>query len=182
MKEGNSAFMPHAREAELACHELSDEMLVYDLKRHKAHCLNPTATQVWKHCDGQTTVKEIARRLEQECQVPVEEEVVWLALDRLGRAHLLRERVSKPDQTSGLTRRAAMRKLGVTAAIALPLVTSIIAPMAVQAATCLNIGMGAACSAAECGLLCNSCEGMNACGSDTMSATGYSCKMTPVTC
>ena len=34
---------------------VGDELVVYDLERHKASCLNETAAQVWQWCDGATT-------------------------------------------------------------------------------------------------------------------------------
>jgi hypothetical protein len=72
---------------------------------------------------------------------------VWLALDRLGRENLLRERVRNPPGSAAVSRRDLMRKLGVAAA--LPLITSILAPTAKAAASCLP--GGAACTApAEC--------------------------------
>ena len=42
---------------------LAGETLVYDLRRHRAHCLNPAATLVWRCCDGRTTVASAAARL-----------------------------------------------------------------------------------------------------------------------
>ena len=38
--ETTRALMPRARQDELVVEELPDETLVYDLKRHKARCLN----------------------------------------------------------------------------------------------------------------------------------------------
>ena len=40
---------PRARTEGLVVTELPDELLVYDLERHRAHCLNPTAALVFKH-------------------------------------------------------------------------------------------------------------------------------------
>jgi hypothetical protein len=54
---------PLARTDNLVINELTDEVLVYDLQRDKAHCLNHTAASVWKQCDGRSTAAEIARRL-----------------------------------------------------------------------------------------------------------------------
>ena len=58
--ETTRALMPRARQIELHVEELPDETLVYDLERHKARCLNRTAALVWRHCDGQTGVAEVA--------------------------------------------------------------------------------------------------------------------------
>jgi hypothetical protein len=72
-------------------------------------------------------------------------DAVRLALQDLGRAHLL----TTPVEPAGLTRRELMRRLGTAAAVALPLVTSVVAPTAAQAQSC--VGPGAACtSSAEC--------------------------------
>jgi hypothetical protein len=123
---------------------LPDEVLVYDLERHKAHCLNHTAALVWKHCDGQTSVTEMVRMVEGEMQTPVPEDVVWLALQQLGKAHLLAEQIRTPAGGKWMSRREVIRRLGWGAAVALPLVTSIVVPTAVEAATCL--GTGSACT------------------------------------
>ena len=130
-------MVPRAREDRLVVRELPDEVLVYDLDRHKAHCLNRTAALVWRHCDGQTTVAEMARLLQKEWNAPVDEAVVRLALDRLGRAHLLRERVSPPPGPARLSRREVMRRLALVGGLSvlLPVVMSIVAPTAVQAAS-----------------------------------------------
>jgi len=44
----------------VAVEELLDESVIYDLKTNKAHSLNRTATLVWRHCDGHTTVTQMA--------------------------------------------------------------------------------------------------------------------------
>jgi hypothetical protein len=123
-----------ARQENLVVQELPDEVMVYDLKRHKAHCLNKTAAFIWHHCDGQTTAAEMARLLGQEAGSPVDEEVVWYALDKLGKAELLEGKLHLPVK-DGLSRRRMMRRLGAGAMVALPLVVSLVAPMAAQAVT-----------------------------------------------
>lgn len=110
---------------------MPDELLVYDLGRHKAHCLNKTSAIVWKHCDGQTTVRAAARLIEREMNTPVDDDVVWLALKQLERFHLLQERVSQPK---GVSRRDLILKYA-PATLAVPLILSISSPTAAQAAT-----------------------------------------------
>jgi len=121
--------MALARRDDLVVQEMPDEILIYDLKQHKAHCLNHTAAFVWNHCDGQTTAAGMAELMEIEWGKPVGEDVVWIALDQLSRAELLQERVVRPEGSS-FSRRAAIRKLGLATALALPLVISIVAPTA----------------------------------------------------
>jgi hypothetical protein len=148
---------PRARAAGLVVREVADEVLVYDLESHRAVCLNRTAALIWRECDGRKTVQGIARGLKEATGEAVHEEVVWLALEQLGRDRLLEARVATlPATPDGLTRRQMIRSLGLAAAIALPVVTSIVAPTPAQAASCFPTG--ATCSVpAEC---CNGvCSG-----------------------
>jgi len=128
--------LPHARKEGLVVEELPDELLVYDLDRNKAHCLNNTAALVWKHCDGGTPTADIALILRDELNTPVDEEVVWFSLGQLSRAHLLQEPIQRPEGKPGLSRRELIRKAGIAAAVAVPLVTTILAPTAFAALSC----------------------------------------------
>ena len=140
---------PRARTERIIIKELQDEVLVYDMDRDKAHCLNLSAAAVWKKCDGLNTPAQIANLLRAESQAHVNEDFVWLALEQLGRDHLLEEPLEWPVAIPRLTRREAVRRIGIGAAIAIPLVTSILAPTPAQAATCL--AKGAPCtSPAQC--------------------------------
>jgi len=122
---------PKARQEELLVQELHEEILIYDMERNEAHCLNRTAALVWRHCDGETTVAELAHLLEAELASPVGEDIVWLALEQLEQYHLLQEPVVQWEETGRTTRRKLL-KLGVAATV-LPLVTSITAPTAAMA-------------------------------------------------
>jgi hypothetical protein len=162
MKDSSSQKMPLARKEGLVIERLPDEVLVYDIERDRAHCLNETAAFVWQSCDGRTTTKEMARLLGKRVSAVVDEKVVWLALDQLGRSHLLKRRPNAPVSIAGINRREMVRALGLAAVVAVPVVTSIVAPTPVQAVTCK--GEGTACSdTAECcpglGLsCCGTCE------------------------
>ena len=173
--ETTRALMPRAREDELVVEELPDETLVYDLKRHKARCLNRTAALVWRHCDGQTTVPELAALLGEQLATPTDEAVVWMALDRLGRAHLLSEPVTLPADRARYSRREVLRTLRRVAGISLlPVVASIVAPRAAAAASCTNSCVGipncTPCSPPQCNRRCcnNTCmpsgQAKNVCG------------------
>lgn len=124
--------------------QVGGETVVYDLSRHRAHSLNVTASAVWRLCDGSRSVREIADQVKQDQGAAVDEEVVWLALKGLDRAHLLRNPL--PSHPSWITRRELMRRLKLTGSLAvlLPVVTSIAAPTPAEAATCL--GNGATCT------------------------------------
>lgn len=152
----NKATKPRAREEGLIVQELSDETLVYDLERDRAHCLNQTAALIWRQCDGQTTTREMARALTHKSKTPVDEKLVWLALDQLGRNHLLVELAVPPPTVAAMNRRELVRVLGVSAAVAIPVVASIVAPMPAQAATgCGTTGTACTSSIECCSQLCN---------------------------
>lgn len=156
--------LPSMRKQGLIIDELPDEVLIYDLERDKAHCLNRTAALVWRCCDGQTTAPEIARRLKVELDAPFNEELVWLALEQLEKQHLLDHSISIPSEFTRLSRRRMIRNLGLAAAIAVPLVTSIVAPTAVQAATCQTSGNPCVPSKLCCSPLgCNGTPGAGTC-------------------
>jgi hypothetical protein len=130
-----SKVLPHARRDGLVVRELPDEVLVYDLERNRAHCLNSTAAAVWRRCDGETTAREISDRLADEISQLVDEDVVWLALEDLGKLDLLESPVVRE---TGLSRAQALRRVGVvTAAIAVPAVFSLEVPSA-SAALCFQ--------------------------------------------
>src|SRR6266852_1180656 len=132
--------LPKARRNQLVRKELGAEMLVYDRSSDQAHCLNATAALVWAHCDGLTTVAEMARLLEHEMKTPVPNEVVWFASEKLRNASLLPEPWATPAQVEPMSPRLMVRRLGIAAAVTVPLVTSIIAPTAAAAATCVHPG------------------------------------------
>jgi hypothetical protein len=141
-------MLPLRREKDILVHELPDETLVYDVKRNKAHCLNRTAALVWRHCDGRTTVTEMARIVHEELSIPPDEQIVWQTLDRFQRARLLSEPVTLPEKISRLSRRDWVRKLGV-AAVLVPAVMTVIAPTSASAASCIHTG-GSCSSASPC--------------------------------
>jgi hypothetical protein len=154
MKRTPHSQPPRHRADGLVIHELPDELLVYDKVSDLAHCLNQTAACVWRACDGQRTPEEIARKLTTQLAVAVPEDVVLLALVQLEEIHLLERRETVPASFAGMSRRQMARSLGLTAAVALPLITSIVVPTPAQAATC--IAPGQPCSPVQ--LCCTSCN------------------------
>lgn len=123
-----------ARNDELVIQDLPDEVLVYDLISHKAHCLNKTAAFIWNHCDGHTTVEEMAQMMEKEWRTPVNEDAVWFALNKLSKAELLQERIVLPEAKAGMSRRSAMRRLGL-GALLIPVVMTVVSPTAMAGAS-----------------------------------------------
>ena len=143
--ENTQQSFPRARQNGLLTCEVADELLVYDLDRYKAHCLNSTAALVWRQCDGRTSVPEITRALNSAYGVTLDNDVVWFALEHLERAHLIHIHVTHARRTGSatLTRRELIKRAGAAAAVGMPLVSSIVTPTAVEAATCR--GPGSAC-------------------------------------
>jgi len=115
-------FQPKKRENGLRVEEFQGEVLVYDLDRHSAHCLNGAAARVWQHADGTATVEQIAATIAEGREADVD--LVWRALSELDAANLLATPLaSAPIDES---RRQMMATLGWAAAI--PLVLSIAVP------------------------------------------------------
>jgi len=123
---------PQARNANIVVQETKNETLIYDLNINKAYCLNQTSSIVWKSCDGKTTVSEIRARLSKELRADADEELVRLALEDLRGQNLLTEDASA-SYLSGISRRDAIKKAGMAAMIALPIIASVGAPKAVTA-------------------------------------------------
>ncbi len=106
----------------LLIEELPNELMIFDQERNKAFCLNQTAAFVWKQADGKTPVAEIAKRLERDPGRPVDEQVIWFALEVLSKDGLLSSPTVPPPAAAGVTRRDLLQKMGV-GAVALPVVT-----------------------------------------------------------
>ena len=134
MDETRNEFMPRARTDGLVVRELAGELLVYDRDRNKAHCLNETAALIWKHCDGRTTVSKLRALLQEDKVPPVDEHVIWYALDQFAKDHLLQEGLKRPAGIGRLSRRDLIQRIGLAASI--PLVASVVAPTVFAAASC----------------------------------------------
>lgn len=132
--------IPQAREEGLMIRELPDEVLIYDLDGHKAHCLNSTAASIWKQCDGRSTAKQIAARLANELRVSVDEDVVWVGVRRLSKANLLVKRVAPPAtlanaasrRENAASRREVLKKVALVGGLS---VASIFLPTVADAAS-----------------------------------------------
>jgi len=130
---------PQARESQLVVREIDNEVLVYDLERDTALCLNQTAATVWKSCNGERTVGEITALVTVALGFEVDEQVVWFALDQLSKDHLLEESAVLAVNGSGLTRRQLLKRVGVVAA-AVPVITAVTAPTAWAVNSCVPSG------------------------------------------
>jgi hypothetical protein len=129
----NNSQVPVARKEGLVIQEMPEEVLVYDLDTNKAHCLNQTAAFVWKSCDGKNSVADITKLVGNDSGTAVPEDLIWLAIDQLSEKNLLAD--SLKANFTGSTRREVIKKIGLAAVIALPLVASLTAPTSVLAST-----------------------------------------------
>jgi hypothetical protein len=152
---------PKARSERLVVQELMDEVVIYDLSRHRSHCLNRTAALIWRQCDGDTSIAMMARRLQQESGTDADEETVWLVLHRLSKANLLEEQALPEAGRDRATRRSVLRRLAAIGGVSL--VSSIVVPAAVAASItpeqfCENNCCGPAGGCASGGISSNNCK------------------------
>lgn len=124
-----------ARTDGLIVKELGQELAIYDEREHRAHELNATAASVWRHCDGESSIRDIAAAMAAESGLPADEEIVKLGIEQLSRGGLLEEIQSGFDAPT--SRRQVIRRLGLvgSAALLLPAVTTIVAPTRAMAAS-----------------------------------------------
>jgi hypothetical protein len=76
--------------------------------------------------------------------------------------HLLEQPVAWPPQFAKVTRRQLVRNLGLAAAIAVPVISSLVAPTAAEASTCIPTGQPCSTTIACCSVL--GCNGMAGAG------------------
>ena len=142
---------PVARTNGLVVRLIGDETLVYDTRRHHAHCLNRTAALVFRASDGSRTTGEIAAQLGSDTPTDAAEEAVERALEQLAEVGLLASEYHAPPR-AGTSRREVLRRVGFGAALAAPIVTSLVVPTPAEAAaSCIQ---EASCTDANAGQPC----------------------------
>jgi hypothetical protein len=123
--------MYKARSEEIIVEELPNEVLIYDLQRNRAHCLNRVAAAVWRACDGRRDPAAIRAVAGATLGQPLEPAAVDEALAQLGKAHLL-VGASEKGKVVDRGRRALLTGLLV------PVVLSISTRAAAQAVSCVG--------------------------------------------
>lgn len=153
--------LPVARKNGLVVQEMPDEVLVYDLDTNKAHCLNQTAALVWKSCDGNNTVSDIANLFEAQMGGNVTEDFVWLAIDQLNENNLLEAEIK--SNLEGQSRRDVIKKIGLATMVGIPVIASLVAPPnALASASCACVTPGGCATQATCPSTVN-CNGSGVC-------------------
>jgi hypothetical protein len=98
--------LPRARRDGLLEETLGEELLLYDQDSHTAHCLSPIAACVWRHCDGERDVSELAKLAE------ADESLVADALRQLREKDLLDGEPALTQGTvPGVSRREAIGRI-----------------------------------------------------------------------
>jgi len=110
----------------LLLEQIDNELLVFNQVTGEGHALNETAARVFGLADGETSRATITAALSQQFNLPDDPDITELAVSELRDAGLVTDDES---QSSGINRRAVIRKLGlsVMAAAALPLVETMVA-------------------------------------------------------
>jgi hypothetical protein len=100
------AALPRARQDGLLEEAVGEELLLYDQDCGTAHCLSPIAACVWRHCDGEHNVAQLAEF------AGVNEDLVVAALQELREKSLL---IAEPelmqDTVSGESRREVITRV-----------------------------------------------------------------------
>lgn len=111
---------PRARQDGLLVEMVGDELLLYDQESHTAHCLSPIAASVWRHCDGERDVTELAEL------TGASENVVGGAIHELGEKGLVDAEPPLLQSTApGISRRQAIGRVArIGAAAATPFIVS----------------------------------------------------------
>lgn len=138
---------PIARKENLVIQQADDELLVYDLDSNKAICLNRTSALIWENCDGKKDFQQLAIVIESKLGELVGEDFVEFAIDQLKKENLIENHNEVITDFNGLSRREVIKKIGFTSLVAFPIIASLTAPNAANAAsTCTGGTFGIACS------------------------------------
>ena len=157
----------------LLVQDLNDETLIYDLTNNKSYCLNSTAKIVFNACNGKTAFDDL------KIQTNLPDEIIYLSLDELKSNDLVETNYVSPF--SGMNRREVIRKVGLASMIALPVISSLIAPNAASAASSCPVGQVPGDPTAtqgrgdSCGCGTNVGAG-NTCGAGTTFAASSTCR------
>jgi hypothetical protein len=122
------------QQRKLVSRKIDSELLLFEEATNTAHCLNGIAGDMWLACERKSTAIEVTEFL--RTQWPnMEKEVVCASLNKMVAAGLLEE--TTDQEIISTARRELIRKLGFTAAVAVPIViTSVLIPPAASAASC----------------------------------------------
>lgn len=136
---------PLSRKENIVVQEMEGEVLIYDLNDNRAVCLNETSALIWQACDGNKTPAEISKFISNKLNAPANEDLVWLALDQLKKENLIENGDALPSHFAGMSRREAIKKVGLSSLIALPVIMAVTSPAAAAAGSICGAAYQAAC-------------------------------------
>lgn len=90
-------ILPTARKSNLVVQDADKELLIYDVDRHKAFCLNETLRLILEQCDGKTTFEQASANIKKVLRTDLDNQIFWMALGQLKRNHLLDELEPIPE-------------------------------------------------------------------------------------
>ena len=138
--------VPKSRQQNIVVQEVNGELLIYDLNLNKALCLNRPSALIWEACDGERSISEITKIVGEKLKTEINEDFTWLALDKLKKENLMVNPEEITQNFNGLTRREVIRRIGFSSMVALPIVTSMVAPSAAYAQSGGTCGGPCSCS------------------------------------
>lgn len=172
---------PLARKNNIVVQELDNEILIYDLETDKVFGLNETSALVWQFSDGNRNISEIAQAVSRKLNSSIGEELIWLALGKLEKENLIAGEI--PENYEGATRREVIKKVGLASMVALPMISSLIAPISAQAqSSCGASPFSLGCTCNNSSLCTSGCcnfpaGGSGVCVPMSITANGDSCAM-----
>jgi hypothetical protein len=151
--------LPRARRDGLLEEMLGEELLLYDQNSHTAHCLSPIAVCVWRHCDGECDLTELAEL------AGISKDLVADALQELREKDLLHAEPTLTERAvPGVSRREAIGRVaryGAAAAGASLIVSATAATPAMassgEEAKCIDCKTEECCMK-EAGKICCCCD------------------------
>lgn len=154
-----SEIKPLTRKNGLVVQNLGNEVLIYDLEANRAFSLNETSRLIWDLASGDRTIPEITKDAAKKLSAPVNEEFIWLALDRFNKENLLENAADFSGHYKGFSRREIVKRAGLASMVALPTVFTLIAPRAVdaQSAGCSVIPFALGCTCGNSGNCASNC-------------------------
>jgi Coenzyme PQQ synthesis protein D (PqqD) len=120
-------YKPEVRDG-LTIREIGEELVVYDARHRRAHCVNKMAAPILQACDGTRTVDQIAVLLSDELGIDERTELVSATLQELSQADLLTAAITPPGDLNR-SRRNLLHKAAVIG-FTFPVIESIIAQSA----------------------------------------------------
>jgi hypothetical protein len=172
-------YLPKARVEKIVTQEANGELLIYDLSLNRAMCLNETARTVWQACDGKTDFDEFKKS-----NPNFSDELIWLTLEKLNSDNLFDETVRFVPDFNGLSRREVIKKIGLGTMMALPVISSIVAPSAAHAqssacgtGSCVPVGGTVNCSFGAIGSVACVNNLTAQCCTGTFSSSSCSCPL-----